>query len=250
MDIGETLYRNRRVDYTYLHPEVLTQRCLISGNKLVLNNQENRKEYRVLSVTDGNTISLASALKIGDFYENGGTVIATSKLPFLSAEANHDKEVQQAIGGIFGVAPAELISGRIPYLAKSNRAGGKAYYLPQAEANLLKTTLAESIPIRDVDIREAAWPQTSGRDYAGALTYLHKIKEGRDIYFFANSTERKVDTDVVLRGAQKLVLWNPHTGERKAVRAEQSSVRGMAVTTMRLSLLPFKSTFYVTESPE
>ena len=250
MDIGETLYRNLRVDYTYLHPEVLTQRCLISGNKLVLNNQENREEYRVLIVPGGNTISLASALKIGDFYENGGTVIATSKLPFLSAEANHDKEVQQAIGGIFGVAPAELISGRIPYLAKSNRAGGKAYYLPQAEANLLKTTLAESIPIRDVDIREAAWPQTSGRDYAGALTYLHKIKEGRDIYFFANSTERKVDTDVVLRGAQKLVLWNPHTGERKAVRAEQSSVRGMAVTTMRLSLLPFKSTFYVTESPE
>ncbi len=250
MDIGDVLYRNLRVDYTYLHPEVLTKRCLISGNKLVLNNQENREEYRVLIVPGGNTISLANALKFGDFYEHGGTVIATSKLPFRSAEPHHDKEVQQAIGGIFGVSPAELVSGGTPYLAMSNHAGGRAYFLPQAEPNLLKTILAESIPVRDVDIREAAWPQTSGRDYSGALTYLHKVKDGRQIFFFANSSERKVDTDVVLRGAHKLVIWNPHTGEIKAVGAEQSSIRGIAVTTMRLSLSPFTSTFYVTESPE
>ena len=36
--------------------------------------------------------------------------------------------------------------------------------------------------------------------YNGALTYIHKVKNGRDIYFFANSSEKPVDTKVVLRG--------------------------------------------------
>jgi hypothetical protein len=245
MDIGETLYRNLRVDYTYLHPEVLDRRCLISGNKLVLNNKENREEYRVLLVPGGNTIPVAGATKIANFYQQGGTVIATSKLPFLSAERNQDQAVRQAIGGIFGVSPAELVSGGTPYLAKSNQAGGKAFFLPSAEANLVSKVFAAAIPVRDVDIREAAWPQTSGRDYAGGLTYLHKIKDGRDIYFFANSSERKVDTAVVLRGPKNLVIWDPHTGERRSAHAEQSSVSGNPVTTVRLSLPPFTSTFYV-----
>ena len=29
------------------------------------------------------------------------------------------------------------------------------------------------------------WPVKMGRAYDGALTYLHKVKDGRDIYFFA-----------------------------------------------------------------
>ena len=35
-DVGEALYRGLRVDFTYLHPEVLVDRCIIDGNKLVL----------------------------------------------------------------------------------------------------------------------------------------------------------------------------------------------------------------------
>jgi hypothetical protein len=53
MDVGEVLYRGLRVDYTYLHPEVLAGRCEIDGKKLVLNNKENREEYSVLMVPGG-----------------------------------------------------------------------------------------------------------------------------------------------------------------------------------------------------
>ena len=47
----------------------------------------------------------------------------------------------------------------------------------------------------------------------GCLSYIHKNKEGRDFYFFANSTDRPIDTEVSLRGKMTLELWNPYTGE-------------------------------------
>ena len=47
----------------------------------------------------------------------------------------------------------------------------------------------------------------------GCLSYIHKNKEGRDFYFFANSTDKHIDTEVSLRGKMTLELWNPYTGE-------------------------------------
>jgi hypothetical protein len=73
------------------------------------------------------------------------------------------------------------------------------------------------------------------------------VKDGKDIYFFANSTDNPVDTQVVLRGEKKLSMWNPHTGERSTVEAKVSNDRGESVTTVQLKLDPIKSVFYVSE---
>ena len=251
MDIGETLFRGLRIDYTYLHPEVLSQRCLVSGNKLILNNSENREEYRVLIVPGGNTISLAAARKIGEFYRSGGTVIATSKLPYLSAELHHDGDVQQIIGGMFHLTAGELAAGKVPidrdkgYFLASNHAGGRAFFLPKAEAGVLNAVLRQAVPVRDVDIHEAIWPQKSGSDYDGALTYIHKVRGGKDIYFFANSSPRNMSTDVMLRGVKDLVMWNPDTGAQKETATRHAKTGGESVSAIRLSLAPFTSTFYV-----
>ncbi len=256
MDIGETLFRELRVDYTYLHPEVLTQKCLVAGNKLVLNNRENREEYQALILPGGDTISLAAATKIRDFYRSGGTLIATSKLPYLSAEFHHDNDVRQIMSELFHIPPADLVAGRVPidknkgYFVSSNRAGGRAFFLPKAKASLLSSALREAIPVWDVEIHEPAWPQKSGTDYDGALTYIHKVKDGRDIYFFSNSSQRNVATAVTLGGAKELIIWNPHTGEQEEqVHAQRSVIRGSPVTTVQLSLAPFTSTFYVQKLP-
>ena len=87
------------------------------------------------------------------------------------------------------------------------------------------------------------WPVKMGTAYDGALTYIHKVKDGHDIYFFANSTEKPVDTKVVLRGTKNLTIWNPHTGERAA--AEFTA--GAGTTTVHLVLAPVTSLFYIQE---
>jgi hypothetical protein len=91
------------------------------------------------------------------------------------------------------------------------------------------------------------WPLFGGQTYRGAITYLHKVKGGHDVYFFANTTEQPVDVKVTLRGDKDLAAWNPHTGERAAAETEKSVMSGQAVTTIHLVLPPVRSTFFVQE---
>jgi hypothetical protein len=122
-DIGEALFHGLRVDYTYLHPEVLAERCTVEGKKLILNNQENREEYSVLIVPGGDTLSVAAAAKIKEFYDKGGVVISTSKLPTKSAEFGRDKEIQKMVGDVFGLPVND------PPTADLQRAMGRRHLL-------------------------------------------------------------------------------------------------------------------------
>ncbi len=252
-DVGEALYRGLRVDFTYLHPEVLVDRSFLEGNKLILNNRENREEYRVLILPSGDVLSAAAAAKIKQFYDAGGTVISTGALPTRSAEFGKDKEVRQAIYEVFGVSPDEPLQAEVRraqdrqnffvfwYYTKKNKAGGNAIFLPAAHPWLIDFAMKLAMPERDVDIQEPLGVIRTGPEYEGALTYIHKVKDGRDIYFFANSSPKAIDTKVVLRGKMTLRIWNPHTGEQQP--AEFTA--GESSTTVHLVLPSVSSLFYV-----
>jgi hypothetical protein len=254
-NIGEALFRGLRVDYTYLHPEVLAGRCIVDGQKLILNNQENREEYSVLIVPGGDTLSVAAAAKIREFYDKGGVVISTSKLPTKSAEFGRDKEIQKFVADVFGLPvndppTADLqraMDNRLItfYFYKRNKAGGQAYFLPQVEPWVLHWVLGRVLPVRDVDIQEPMPLLKKAPDYDGALTYLHKLKNGKDIYFFANSTDRAVDTKAVLRGKKALRIWNPQTGEPQQAEFTTGEANGQPITTVHLVLPPVTAMFYV-----
>ena len=66
-----------------------------------------------------------------------------------------------------------------------------------------------------------------------------------DYYFFANSSDRHVDTEVVLRGGHALEAWNPHTGGIEPAQATHGEQGGADVTILRLVLPPVSSLFYV-----
>jgi hypothetical protein len=205
----------------------------------------------VLIIPGGNTLSAGAATKAGEFYRNGGAVIATSRLPDFSAEFGRDKEVRQVFSQMFGIPASQLAAGTVNvlrkqgYLVHVNQAGGKAFFLPRARPDLLRTVLKQALPIRDVDFQEAMWPPKEGREYDGALTYIHKVKNGRDIYFFANSSEHQVDTQVVLRGKKDLEIWNPHTGEIRPAELSGDTAGGSQVTRVHLVLPPVTALFYV-----
>jgi hypothetical protein len=257
-DIGETLFRGLRVDYTYLHPDVLVNRCSVDEDrKLILNNTENREEYRVLVLPSGDTLSAAAAAKIKEFYERGGMVIGTGTLPSRSAEFGKDKEVQQAMAEVFGVsadAPLKADVRRAQdrqnfyvfwYFIKKNKAGGQALFLPNTHPWLMDFALKQVLPLRDVDFQQPIAPLRTGNEYEGALTYIHKVKGGRDIYFFANSSPSAIDTKVVLRGSRSLRIWNPHTGQQQDAEFTIGEAVGQPQTTVHLLLPPVSSLFFV-----
>ncbi len=256
MDLGEMLFRALRVDYTYVHPEVLLGRCRIEQQRLVLDNKENREEFRVLFLPGGDTLSADVASKLLDFYRRGGTLIATRKLPSRSAEFKRDKEVREMAAEVFGLPEDAPMTAQVrlvvddfrSYFVNANSAGGRGYFLPQPDLKIVKAVLEEAVPVRDVDIQEPPlWPVKMGTAYDGALTYIHKIKAGRDIYFFANSLDKSIDTKVAFRGQKNLVVWNPHTGEREKTDILNPEAAEAPVTTVRLVLPPLTSRFYIQE---
>lgn len=255
-DVGEILYRSLRVDYTYLHPEVLASRCRVEGSRLVLDNRLNREEYRVVILPGGDTVAAATAERLLEYYRAGGTVIATSELPTRAAEAGRDREVRAAMEEIFGMpwehpmtAEARIVPDEVKdYFVHPNRAHGRAYFIPRPDPRILASVLREADPVRDVEIRmEPAWPLLGGTSYLGALTYIHKVKGGKDVYFFSNTTDHPIDTSVALRGDRKLAIWDPHTGEKRPVESSKSQVGNEEVTSVRLALPPVRSVFFVQE---
>jgi hypothetical protein len=88
-------------DFTFLHPEVLDERCSVKGNLIKLNNQVNHEEYKVFIMPGHKTIRWSNLKKIKQFYDNGGKVIATGQLPYKSAEFGHDADVVATIKAMF-----------------------------------------------------------------------------------------------------------------------------------------------------
>jgi hypothetical protein len=99
--MGELLATRVCRDFTFLHPEVLDERCSVKGDRIALNNKVNPEEYKVLILPGHRTIRWSNLKKIKQFYDDGGKVIATGQLPYKSAEFGHDRDVVAAVKAMF-----------------------------------------------------------------------------------------------------------------------------------------------------
>ena len=210
-EIGELLASDIRKDFTFIHPEVLDDRCSIENRCISLNNNINFEKYKVFMLTGSNTISLSNINKLRSFYNNGGTIIATSQLPFKSAEIGKDAEIIEAVNDIFNISNPEYFK---EYKLNTNKNSGRAYFIPNKESHFIKKALDESVGIYDVNI-------DYGKLNGGTLTYIHKVKGGKDIYFISNSSDSKINTWVSIRNELDVEIWNPHTGEISKSKQEK-----------------------------
>lgn len=81
--------------------------------------------------------------------------------------------------------------------------------------------------------------------HGGMLSYIHKVRNDRNIFYFANSTDEAVEFDVVLRGRLTLQSWNPDDGIISDVTSSADKQNGMHCTLARLKLGPVQSVFFV-----
>jgi hypothetical protein len=108
--LGELLATKVCRDFTFLHPEVLDERCSVKGNRLTLKNKINHEEYQVLLLPGHRTIRWSNLKKIKQFYDDGGQVIATGQLPSKSAEFGHDADVVRTIKEMFPKVQQQIIA--------------------------------------------------------------------------------------------------------------------------------------------
>jgi hypothetical protein len=80
---------------------------------------------------------------------------------------------------------------------------------------------------------------------SGNLTYIHKYLNGRDIWFFANSSDHAIEVPVILKGEFRLQAWDPHDGSISGCTAAPENRSGEKFTRASLNLGPLKSVFWV-----
>lgn len=77
------------------------------------------------------------------------------------------------------------------------------------------------------------------------LRYIHKERNGKSIFYFANLSDEPFDKEIALRGKKRFELWNPHTGETYPVAAHYDKKGKENITLLRLTLPRLKSLFLV-----
>ncbi len=231
-----------RRDFTFVHPEFfLSEKYRIEEAEVKLMNEENSQSYQTMILTGSNIISYPTLLKLKSFYDQGGMIIATSQLPFKSTTIGEDQKVIELVQDIFGINPLaqkELINN----IESGNAAGGKAIFLPNPSADELATALDQTKNLADVHFPDKPVLATE----VGKFNYIHKIKDGKHIYFFTNSSDEEIETEVILRGKLKLENWNPHDGTLLALPKAERGMQGeQHFTQYQLKLKPVSSTFWV-----
>lgn len=239
LKISDMLTNEIRRDFTFVHPEYLaTAKYTVQKDKLHLNNSENFQDYQTIIIPGGKVISVAALRKIKQFYDAGGKVIATTLLPSISAEMGRDQEVGQLVAEIFGKDASENPQ------VQTNNQGGKALFIPDPASKVLSGVLAGFTP--DADVQFEGNPVVTSK--LGVFSYLHKIRNGKDLYFFANSGDSPINTEVLLRGKLNIENWNPHTGTiSSAGKLSYIRKNGQIFTRCTLNLKGVQSAFWISK---
>ena len=242
LKIGDQPTNQIHRDFSFIHPQLFSSdRYLIQNKEIKLNNEVDKQFYKIIIVPGGKVISLTALKKVKQFYDEGGKVISTTLLPSKSAEFGMDKEVQKLIKDIFKIDPLNPPSGR--YSQQVNANGGYSVFIPDPDVLTLSEVLTDLDPYPDLFF-ENDLSKIKGN---GRFSYIHKVKDDANIYYFANSTEEKINTFVNLRGKIKASIWDPNTGISNPAKLSYLNIRGETYTRMELTLDPVKSFFLVEE---
>ena len=245
-EVGERLTSKIRRDFTFVHPEVLFDNCTIDplNHTINLNNAVNHEQYKVLILPgkpEPGAINVATLQKTKQFYDKGGIVIATRRLPVKSAELGKDDVVRKLTEDIFGLDPAKE---GLAYTKTANKNGGKAYFIPDIDervngTNRLAMVLNDAVAVWDVQFEQDVAITSS----KGELSYIHKVKNNVDYYYFANSSDNPIDTWLRLKGRLTPDALDPHTGTIGAIAFLNITADGQDITRIHLKLAPNKSLF-------
>lgn len=209
-------------DFTYIHPEVLADKCRVENGVLRMDNPVNTEKFSLIIIPGMKTISLSCLRKIEQFHRAGGSVLFTTQLPQKSVEPNSDPEVKQIVN--------RLLSN------DRTATSGKVFFIEKPGPAILGDRLAACLDVPDVAFAPGQ-----------ALNYIHKEVGDQAVYYFANLKEAPYTANVVLRGKVTPRLLDPHSGKSIGVKYKHQVLHGMETTSVLLPINSNSSVFIVGE---
>ncbi|HEX9652821.1 MAG TPA: glycosyl hydrolase [bacterium] len=206
--LTDTLLR-LHYDFDYVDEDVLAQ-AIIQKGKIKIADEE----YSILILPPVTHIKKSTFQQMKRFVAAGGNVIADTLLPTAYLESKKNgatKDVQQ----LFGVNPAKLLDGfqnGARFTVKQKRGKGKAFVM-QGKGLHQSRKKAELKRILNL----CAPPDvTISRE---EVFYLHRVKDGHDIYFFVNTLQQDLGgVEISFEQKMRPELWNPNTGDSQPLQ--------------------------------
>ncbi len=205
----------------------------------------NSQSYAMLILPGQTVISLKALQRIKAYYDQGGVVMATSLLPSKASELtgnekatlSNNLKVQEIIKEMFGIDSSKPMSEGVS-ATKTNKMKGKSVFIRKLDGKLLAETIGNLSISADVVFEGNPGPMS--------VSYIHKKKDNRDIYYFANSSDDTLETFAVVRGKIIPELWNPATGETTPIKEVVYTKKdGQESTRFPLKMKAVTSTFVV-----
>lgn len=289
--VGDDLTTRCYRDFTILHPITIDNKCKVlqvSGQTTFrMGNEKNWEQYEVVLMTGSDIISWDNLRKIFAFYQAGGKVLATTRLPSRSSEGKYDSQVCDAIKTMFGVDPCTQAPKKAAKTGQEDIARSDSYdkirelndfaqyHAPKSDSlveykdpirsqravflpcpNAISLERALDLLVENPDVKILQNPEkpiptlnvVPRWEYpiAGMFQYIHKVKNGLDIYYLANSSDTEIEFDLQLRGLFKSIeIWDPHTGAITPIDPYRIIQDNERTIVRQVKLGAIKSTFVV-----
>ena len=226
--ISESL-QDSLYDCDWLPFAVFENDMSLSGKELKLHAES----YKVLIVPPVEVIPWGTLSKALAFFQQGGTLLAYGFLPTQSATPGKSAaDIAALRGEIWGAAAPGLVA------CKTNAAGGRSYLLPDKPTpEQLQQVLAG-----DAGIHPTLEVIKGETDHW--LHVLHRVKEGRDVFFITNQNHlgepRAFRFRVTAKGEPE--CWDPMRNEITTPRSRRLTPDSVEID---LTLAPLESTLLV-----
>ncbi len=198
---------NSGYDFDFLDFEkfINPKHCVIQDNTLKINNNT----YSVLILPGVEVISLDVLLRIYDFYNSGGTVIAIGGLPSKSCNWKKDHEIENISNKIW-FKKTNIQSTKF----KTNKWGGKGFY--QNNMNLLPEILEENKKLLNLFIES---------EHKNIRTIVRESPQEYYLFFFNISSEDDFKGTIFSKYKGRPFIWN--SDEEKADSLFTFSIKDM-----------------------
>lgn len=135
-----------------------------------------------------------------------------------------------------------LISlGDLPKMGMNERETISVLQISQRLANSNNTKIVNDIKDVISSLNGILEPDLSLNKPCRELFYLHRKKEGREIYFISNSSDETVEREITFSCKGEPELWHPTTGEIMPIKYRDENGR----TLIKLTLKPFEGVILV-----
>lgn len=226
------------IDYDYIDEDVLNERTEIRDGKLCIQGEQ----YEMLLLPPCTHIKAKTLETMEAFVDAGGKISGDALLPYMCIEGEAELFTSR-IRALFGIDPEKLrnefpecCSGQT--ITERTAGKGKALFVtgtgfksnPDAGAALeLLDRLLRSCVTPEIEIDS---PE---------VFYLHRIKDGKDLFFVINPVDFAADITIRFLGDHTPEIWDPETGVIKNAPVYWTAD---GYTSMKAHLEPFGSAMY------